>query len=477
MGSIFKQTTWKSVPPEANIITRDGKRFAVWIQNGKKRKEEVRTVQTGKDKGQFRICIFSKHWYAKYRDSSNLVVVTCTECKDEANARKELEKYERQAERVRKGIITPAEEKLEKQTPKPIAEHFDAFEHYLRSKEVTKVHRENSRRYLNRLAEECSFVTLLSMRRESFEKWLANRIVDGMSARSRNAHREALNAFCNWCVATERLLDNPFRLVRKANEDADPRRQRRAMTAEELRRLLQVAKERPLKEALMIRRGERKGQLAANVSDELKVRLEQIGRERALIYKTLVLTGLRRGELASLTVAKLSLAGSSPHAYLDAADEKNRTGSVIPIRDDLADDLRHWLADKLRALQDLARARGESIPRELPAQTKLFAVPAQMIRTFDRDLKAAGIPKVDDRGRTLDVHAMRTTFGTLLSKAGVSPRTAQAAMRHSDISLTMNTYTDPKLLDVRGALDGLPELSLSNPPPPVLVKISARETA
>jgi hypothetical protein len=39
-------------------------------------------------------------------------------------------------------------------------------------------------------------------------------------------------------------------------------------------------------------------------------------------------------------------------------------------------------------------------------------------------------------------------------------RTAQAAMRHSTIDLTMNTYTDPKLLDMAGALDALPAMPL-----------------
>jgi len=73
----------------------------------------------------------------------------------------------------------------------------------------------------------------------------------------------------------------------------------------------------------------------------------------------------------------------------------------------------------------------------------------------------AGIPKVDERGRTVDVHALRHTFGTMLSAAGVAPRTAQAAMRHSSIDLTMNVYTDPKLLDVAGAMEALPSLSLS----------------
>jgi hypothetical protein len=89
-------------------------------------------------------------------------------------------------------------------------------------------------------------------------------------------------------------------------------------------------------------------------------------------------------------------------------------------------------------------------------------VPARLVKILDRDLKLAGIPKRDERGRTLDVHALRSTFGTLLSKGGVAPRTAQAALRHSDIKLTMNVYTDPKLLDVAGALDALPALPLDN---------------
>ena len=47
-------------------------------------------------------------------------------------------------------------------------------------------------------------------------------------------------------------------------------------------------------------------------------------------------------------------------------------------------------------------------------------------------------------------------FGTHLSLAGVAPRVAQAAMRHSDIKLTMNTYTDSRLLDTAEAVESLP---------------------
>ena len=53
---------------------------------------------------------------------------------------------------------------------------------------------------------------------------------------------------------------------------------------------------------------------------------------------------------------------------------------------------------------------------------------------------------------------MRMTLATMLNRAGVAPRTAQEIMRHSDIRLTMATYTDASLLNVSGALDSLPSM-------------------
>jgi integrase len=276
-------------------------------------------------------------------------------------------------------------------------------------------------------------------------------------------------------------LSNPFAKLPKADVKADRRRQRRALTEAELVKLLDVARRRPLLDMATVRRGKRKGEAFANLRQETRCRLERLGRERELIYKTLVLTGLRRGELASLTVGQLDLDADPPFLVLDAADEKNRQGSTIPLRANLAADLRAWVADKAKAVQNAAGnaptlsldpkpgrigrdSRGlggqrclplPTVPA-LPADAPLFNVPAALVKILDRDLKAAGIPKVDERGRTVDVHALRHTFGTLLSKGGVTPRTAQAAMRHSTINLTMNTYTDPKLLDVAGAMEALP---------------------
>ena len=204
--------------------------------------------------------------------------------------------------------------------------------------------------------------------------------------------------------------------------------------------------------------------------------LEHRGRQRALVYKTLVLTGLRKGELAALTVGHGELDGPAPYLVLDAADDKAGRGAEIPLRADLVADLRQWVADLLADAQKRARAAAKPIPARLANGARLFNVPTDLIRAFDRDLVAAGIAKLvkdadgktridkrDDRGRTLDIHALRHTFGTHLSKGGVAPRTAQAAMRHSVLELTMNTYTDPRLLDVAGALDALPDLPLDDP--------------
>src|SRR4029078_2439709 len=104
------------------------------------------------------------------------------------------------------------------------------------------------------------------------------------------------------------------------------------------------------------------------------------------------------------------------------------------LRADLVADLREWLGVKINKGQDESRERGESISRRLPHDTPLFTVATGLIRILDRDLKLAGIPKKDERGRTLDVHALRHSFSTLLSKGGVAPGPTQGALGHRETS-------------------------------------------
>jgi integrase len=155
---------------------------------------------------------------------------------------------------------------------------------------------------------------------------------------------------------------------------------RRALTEEELTRLLAAVEARPLDDARAVRRGAGKGRAVARLRRETVERRARTDRERALIVKTLVLTGLRVNERRALTVGQVDLTPGRAVLQLDAADEKSREGNTLPARDDLAADLRAWLAENPKP------------PAEL-----LFHVPAGFLRILDRDLKAAGIPKRDDR--------------------------------------------------------------------------------
>jgi integrase len=459
MGNVFKKTVTRPLPNGAEIITRQGVRLARWRDGkGKMKTTPVTTTKYGIE----RIRDESSTYVARYRDGNGLVVEVSTGCRDKTAAQSVLADLERRAERVRSNLITSAEDRIADHLATPIGEHFDAYLDSLAAAGSVAMHRSNVKAYLNRLAEACGFKRLADLNREALERWLTAETKKDRSARSRNSHRATLIAFANWCAdpTIGRLTSNPFKGVPKADEKADPRRRRRSMTEGELTRLLDVARRRPVLEALTVRRGERKGQALAKIRPEVRQRLEAVGRERALTYKTLVLTGLRKSELASLSVAQLRLEGPTPYVDLDAADEKNREGNDIIIRADLADDLRTWLSDKLASLQAEALRTGGPIPTRLPSMTPVFYVPSGLDKIFNRDLKLAKIPKRDERGRTLDVHALRTTFGTLLGRGGVPLRTAQAAMRHSDPKLTANVYTDPKLLDVQGALDALPSLPL-----------------
>lgn len=471
MGTVFRKAWTAPLPPGAEVVTSRGKRLARWrLRNGKLRTAEVFEGRGGT----LRIRGRTASYVAKYRDGDGVWTEVATGCKDETAARAILGQLERRAELVRAGVMTAAEDSASKHTQTPLAEHVNAYIDHLRLKgsSAHRIRQVESR--LGRVARDCTFKRLTDLSGAALERWLVDQQRDGMAAGTRNGYRESWVGFGNWCRATKRLVENPFADVPRADAKADARRKRRALTEEELNRLLDAARRRPLAEALIVRRGKHKGKPLAKVRPEVREQLLALGRERALIYKTLVLTGLRKGELASLTVGQIDFTGDVAYLVLNAKDEKNRKGSEIPLRADLAAELRDWLDERLAALREEAPRRGDAIPARLPAGMKLFNVPSGLIRIFDRDLVFAGIARVemrdgkeiviktDERGRTIDIHALRHTFGTHLSKAGVPLRTAQAAMRHSDPSLTANVYTDPKLLDVAGALNALPRLNGTN---------------
>ncbi len=435
MGRVFKPDVTRPLPKGAEVVTQGGNRVARWrSRHGKLRTAEVRTTPSG-DK----IVCHSGKYLARYRDAQGVVQTVATGCRDEAAARAVLVELERRAELVKAGVLTASQEAVAGHRRAPVAHHIDAYVTSLQARGVTEKHSRGVQRRVTELFDGCNFRSLRDVNRETVERWLGTGANLRRSARTRNTYVGAAKSFLSWCVEMDRLATNPLARVRRADERADRRRQPRAFTEDELLRLLDAARRRPLAEAQLFNRGWRKGQNGAHLRPETVERLEQLGMERALAYKTLVLTGLRLGELAAVRVCDLQ----GDRIVLGARHTKNREAAVIPLRADLADDLRAWVAVN------------PGVPDRV-----LFRLSANQVKVFDRDLRFAGIAKRDDRGRVACVHSLRHTFATLLSRGGVAPRVAQAAMRHSTIDLTMTTYTDPRVLDVAAAVEALPQLPL-----------------
>jgi integrase len=449
MGTVFKPIVTRPLPPGAQLSEVDGKRMARWrTAQGAIRTAEVRTTPRGAC-----VAIESSKYLARFKDGQGVTRTVPTRCKDQSAARAVLVELERRAELVRSGILTPAQDAVADHRRSSIGIHVQAYLASLQAKGCTPKHVSTVRHLLTALIEGCRFRTLADIRREPVERWLTSGSLAKRSARTRNAYVNAAKWLCNWCVDTERLVASPLGRLKRADEQADRRRQPRALTPDELVRLLDAARRRPLVEAGLVNRGWRKGQPGARLRPETRAKLEALGLERALIYKSLVLTGLRLGELASIRLCDVVLDGDHPHLVLEARNEKNREGSLIPLRADLCADLRRWVETKHAAAQ--ARSGGAGAGHE-----RLFAIRSNVVKVLNRDLRLAGIAKRDDRGRVVCVHSLRHTFATLLNGGGVAPRVAQAAMRHKSIDMTMRVYTDPRLLDVAGALNALPELPL-----------------
>jgi hypothetical protein len=282
MGTVYRQQVTKALPKDAALVDIKGKQWARWKDaKGKTRKAPV---TTGRD-GSVRILIESRTYSAKYRDGAGIVRTVPTGCRDEQAARSVLADLERRAELVKAGVMTIGEDAAATHQGTPLQEHLDAYATSMRARELSATHRDYSRRHLERIQKECTFTTLKALSRTVFERWLGRLAETGAGARTRNCYRDDLVTFCNWCVETNRLLSNPFELIPKANVEADRKRIHRAMTEAELVQLLDVARSRPLLDALTVRRGKRKGEAFANLRDEVRTSLERLGRERALLRR------------------------------------------------------------------------------------------------------------------------------------------------------------------------------------------------
>src|SRR5215831_9313608 len=169
MGSVFRKSFTKPLPADAEIITRKGETLARWRDT--KGKTRTAPLTEAGD----RIRIESGTWYAKLRDGNNHVVEVPTGCRDETAARQVLADLERKAERVRAGLITPAEARTAEHLATPIGEHVAAYVGSLEARGASRHHVREICRILGTVFSACEFRTLADLDRGIFERHLNRR--------------------------------------------------------------------------------------------------------------------------------------------------------------------------------------------------------------------------------------------------------------------------------------------------------------
>ena len=253
---------------------------------------------------------------------------------------------------------------------------------------------------LRRLVRECRWTRLADVTPASFQMWRKEQA--HKAPKTLNEYLATLSAFWTWLRKQSRVSVNPFELVERTDTRGKERVQRRALSDTQVGQLLQAAG---------------KNQLA---------------------YMLPLYAGLRRNEVKTLRWSNLVLGESGGLLRIHAAVNKNRKEQALPLHHELAKALQqHKPADN--KTDDLVVANG--VPK---------------MKEFRQDLAKAGIPFLDERGHRMDYHALRTTFITRLSTMKVHPRLAMELARHSDMRLTMKTYTDAGQLPLREVMDTLP---------------------
>ena len=162
------------------------------------------------------------------------------------------------------------------------------------------------------------------------------------------------------------------------------------------------------------------------------------------LFQIAVTTGLREGEILGLKWSDVDWK-SKQIQVVRQAQRINKVGLVFSEPKSAAGrrciQLGVSMMDKLREhmeLQNLERQfQGDKwIENDLifPSTIGTLKDPRNLIKVFKQYLKKAGLPEIR-------FHDLRHTAATLMLQMGTHPKIVQERLGHSDISLTLNTYS------------------------------------
>jgi integrase len=130
---------------------------------------------------------------------------------------------------------------------------------------------------------------------------------------------------------------------------------------------------------------------------------------------------------------------------IQAGYSKHRRTDVLPLRKDVAERIRKWIASKtsVRANEPLLRVTNkrtaDMLEEDLAAAWEKWIEEAHDKAERQRREQSSFLAIRNEQSHVVDFDSLRMTFITNLTRSGVAPKTAQMLARHSDINLTMNT--------------------------------------
>ena len=317
---------------------------------------------------------------------------------DRQVAEAKLREIVRELEREAVGICTPRRFRLAGQCG--IEQHVKAYCSDLRARRKAEEYVTTVQKRLTKLVNECKWQRIGDVTAESFQRW---RERQRFAAKTLNDYLAAASTLFGWLIRNDIASRNPLVGVRKVDVRGNERLKRRAFTAEEFASVVAVAGEYRM----------------------------------ALV--TAYYTGLRRGELGQLQWADVLHKADGTFIIVRAATAKNRLTKALY--------LPRWFARELERSKSAGAAEDDPI---FPAG-KLPSIWA--FRTL---LKRAGVLYKDALGRQADFHAIRRSLNTHLAQNGVDAHTRKEIMRHSELRLTLDVYTDTSALPTVAAMEKLP---------------------
>jgi|GEM_PF-4440115 len=274
-------------------------------------------------------------------------------------------------------------------------------------------HADKSVRTVRQIAAELEWSTTADLCTDRLVDWLSEQINAGGPGAAKTAKNKLSQVRCfgAYLEVKRHFTNNPFDAIRlprcRRGKGAD------AFTWEQMQAIILNAEKREAENW----QARHKGPLAST------------------FYGFLALSGLRYREARRQRWEDINLAKK----VLRLTGDKSKRNDLIPMNEELVALLMDWRN----------HSKGELVFDRAPSH-----------HTLEVDMKAVGIARGKEvAGEKGQWHRWRKGVNTQMARQGIDVDVRRKLMRHTDEKLTMDVYTDPRLLPLAQAANQLPRLN------------------